>query len=278
MKLEAIVVCLQYSDFLRATLPHNKQFFNKIVVVTSPLDYETQRLCEFHNVQCVKTNAFYEDHPTIPNKAKGINVGLKHLQKDGWVLHLDADIWLPVHFRNILERYPLREECLYGIDRMMVNSYQEWDKYIRGGGKPMHEAWCYLHLNIFRIGERIVQYNDYGYVPIGFFQLWNPKGSGVHKYPVDIEGFDRTDVLFAKKFPRHNRDFIPDLACFHLASEVARQGQNWKGRKTKYFGPEHNKESCIIKFFKSLFHHHAKCKAKIKHWCRKRPKKYCPKD
>lgn len=56
MKLEAVIVCDNYSDFLAHTLPDNRILFDKIVVVTSFEDKETQRVCEFWHVQCIKTD------------------------------------------------------------------------------------------------------------------------------------------------------------------------------------------------------------------------------
>ena len=56
-KMEAVVVCDRYSDFLRCTLPANKHLFDRIVVVTSAEDRDTQRICEFHHVECIKTDA-----------------------------------------------------------------------------------------------------------------------------------------------------------------------------------------------------------------------------
>lgn len=240
-KLEAVVVCINYADFLAVTLPNNKNFFNKLVVVTDMQDTETPRVCEFNNVMCVRTNAMYREVVDgkvtgLPNKGIAINEGLKKLDMDGWVVQLDADIWLPTMTRSIIDRFPLRPESVYGIDRLMCNSYDDWIKYYYLG-KPIHEGWIYLHLHQFHVGQRIVKYNNDGFLPIGFFQLWNPKGSGIKDYPTSNEAFDRTDTLFSKRFPRQNREFMPDLACIHLASEEAHQGQNWYGRKTRKFAP-----------------------------------------
>jgi hypothetical protein len=238
MKFEAVVVCINYSDFLKVTLPHSKHQFAKLVVVTDTKDIETARVCEFYNVQCVKTDVFYRDGP-IANKALGINEGLKYLTCDDWVIQMDADIWLPPLTSNLLHRIPLEKDCLYGIDRMMCNSYNEWVNFVHSEGNNLvHEGWVYLHMHHFPIGQRIVDYNNDGYYPIGYFQLWNPRGSGVKDYPVEIVGYDRTDVLHAKKFDRLHRKLIPDFVCIHLASEEHDMGQNWKGRKTKMFGPD----------------------------------------
>jgi len=100
----------------------------------------------------------------------------------------------------------------------------------------------------FKIGTRLVQYRDGGYWPIGYFQLWNPSGSGVFEYPTDGVGYDRTDVVHLKKWEKHKRKFIPDFVVVHLSNELHGQGQNWHGRKTKLFKPEFK-----MKFFKKLY-------------------------
>lgn len=240
MKIEAVIVCINYADFLKITLPANKHHFDRLVIVTDEQDTETAKVCEFYNVQCIKTNAFYTDGSTKPNKALGINEGLKVLDKDGWVLHMDADIWLPPLARQILENHVFHSDCIYGIDRLMCNSYQEWIDFIHMNDdkKSIHEGWIYLHMHYFPVGQRIVQYQGDGYMPIGFFQFWNPKVSGVYTYPVENVGFDRTDVLHLKQFPREKRKFIPELVCVHLASEETYMGQNWNGRTSKKFLPE----------------------------------------
>jgi hypothetical protein len=236
MKLEAVVICINYADFLSITLPNNKSFFDKIVVVTDTQDTETARVCEFNNVECIKTDVFYTKKGSKPNKAKGINEGLKYLNKDAWVLHLDADIWLPALTRHNLDNYPLDPTCLYGIDRLMCDSFMDWMKYFYSG-KPVNEGWCYTHLDAFPVGTRLVKYHSEGYIPIGFFQLWNPSVSKITHYPEQNAAFDRTDTLFAQLFPKKSRRFIPDFAVIHLASEDTYQGQNWQGRISKPFRP-----------------------------------------
>jgi hypothetical protein len=225
-----------------------------MVVVTDTKDEETARVCEFNNVQCVKTDVFYDD-PNVrekPNKARGINEGLKQLSKDGWVLHMDSDIWLPCLTRHIIENYPLNDKSIYGIDRLMCNTYSDWVRYVYHG-KPLNEGWCYVHTDQFPMGVRIVKYHSEGYLPIGYFQLWNPNGSGVYDYPEVQASFDRTDVLHAQQFDREQRKFIPDVICIHLASENHKQGQNWFGRKTRPFRPMTFKEKFAFYWYRFTF-------------------------
>ena len=56
-KIEAVVVCDRYSDFSRCTLRANKHLSRPHpVVVTSPEDRDTQRICEFHHVRVLGTD------------------------------------------------------------------------------------------------------------------------------------------------------------------------------------------------------------------------------
>jgi hypothetical protein len=234
MKIEAVVVCVNYSDFLAHTLPHNKNHFNKIVIVTDTKDLETKKLCEYYNVQCVQTDAFYENGNKI-NKGKGINEGLKHLDGDGWVVHLDADIYLPPLTRSILENLELDDQTLYGIDRMMCPTYGDWMDFI-DNPSPLHEGWIYVHTTAFPLGVRIAEYKNKGWEPIGFFQMWNPTGSGVTEYPKEHGSVDRSDVLFAKLFSRAKRQLLPEIISIHIDSEkLVTMGKNWNGRKTAKF-------------------------------------------
>lgn len=251
MKLEAVIICVDYSDFLSNTLPYNKSMFDRMVVVTDKKDSKTKAVCEFWNVECVQTDDFYLDGP-MPNKARGINKGLEKLSKTDWVVQLDADIWLPPLTRHILQKQKLDKNCIYGIDRLMCENYEDWYNFLHINCKPIHEGWVYLHLDQFKIGTRIVQYHGEGYMPIGYFQLWHPEGSGVKSYPVEKAGYDRTDVVHLKQFTGDNRRFIPEIVCIHLSSETHAAGQNWFGRKTQLFRPKFHKDTKLRKFINKI--------------------------
>jgi hypothetical protein len=231
-KMEAVIVCDKYHDFLRETLPHNKTLFDRVVVVTSYEDKETQRVCEFYHVKCVKTDVLQTRHGEF-HKAKGINEGLKELEMTGWVAHLDADMWLPVLTREILKRANLDITMVYGIDRFVVKGMKEWIKF-KQDIRLQHEAETYIHMDAFPLGTRVMQGLG-GYAPIGFFQYWNPIGSNVFDYPAEHGTAARTDVRFAQLWPRAKRGFIPEIIGYHLESVDAHMAANWSGRTTKSF-------------------------------------------
>jgi glycosyltransferase involved in cell wall biosynthesis len=239
MYLEGVIICCDYSDFLAHTLPYNKNQFNKLIVVTDTKDTATKKLCEYHHVECLQTDVFYENGDTF-NKGKAINAGLEKLTLKGWVVQLDADIYLPPLTRGILDRIELDPQTIYGMDRLMCPNYESWIKFIENP-EFIQEAYIYIHPNAFPMGVRIAEYMSKGYEPIGYFQMWNPRASGIFEYPTQHGKADRTDVLHAKQFPRIKRQLLPEVLCIHLDSEgltVNNMGKNWNGRKTAWFGIE----------------------------------------
>lgn len=248
MYLEGIIICVNYADFLAHTLPHNRSHFNNLIVVTDTKDTKTKDVCDYYHVRCIQTDVFYDDGDNF-NKGKAINEGLKHLSKQGWVLHLDADIYMPPLTRYILDNLSLDTNKIYGVDRLMCPSYKEWIRYL-DNPTPIQESYVYVHLNAFPIGVRICEYNNKnaGYEPIGFFQLWNPLGSNVIDYPTQHDYCDRTDVIHVKKFDRNQRELLPEIVVIHLDSDKNAMGTNWQGRKTPPFGFDDIKIERKMKF------------------------------
>jgi hypothetical protein len=235
VKIEGVIACVNYGDFLAQTLPMNRHHFDRLVVVTQPEDRLTQKVCEHWHVECVHTDVF-RAHWKEFHKGKGINVGLSRLSCEDWLVHMDADIALPPLTREILERAQLDESMIYGIDRFMVANFHAWEKW---KCRPVlqHEDHIWVHPNSFPLGVRVCPQMYGGYVPIGFFQLWNGR-YGITRYPEHHSTAARTDVQHAVKWPRHKRALIPEIIGYHLESEPAPMGSNWNGRQTKSFDPE----------------------------------------
>lgn len=257
MIIEAVIVCVNYADFLAHTLPSTRSQFDRLVVVTDTKDLETKKLCEFYNVECVQTDVFYEGGDSF-NKGKGINKGLECLSLKGWVVHLDSDIYLPPLTRSILENLPLQNDKIYGADRLMCPSYELWDRFIRKPS-PIQDSWVFVHTDAFPMGVRLAEYKtpDGGYEPIGYFQMWNPEKSGVYRYPTEHGYADRTDVIHCKRWRREKRELLPEIIVIHLESERG-FGLNWKGRTTPEFAPQSKDtpkttEKRVFTFFRNLF-------------------------
>lgn len=232
-KLEAITISVNYADFLDEMLYRNKHHFDTFVVVTTHADKATQGVCAKHNVICVQTDAMTERGDTI-NKGHGINLGLAYMRQTGWILHLDSDIFLPDDFRNMLDKSRLQDDCIYGADRVNIVGRDSFTK-LQGSEnykRQFHHRYLLDVPHDAPLGARLI-HNEYGYCPIGFFQLWNAKDH--NRYPFNQGGAEHTDVLFALQWPINKRVLLPTVICYHVESEPAKMGTNWNGRKTKKF-------------------------------------------
>lgn len=241
MKIECVMVSVNYGDFLAWTLPLNRAHFDKIAVVTIHTDVQTQNLCKYYDVECVITHSFYHNNARF-QKSRGINDGLKALGRDAWVVHMDADVVLPPRTKEILQKVHLEEDCIYGIDRMMCESFDAWlHQFVNPA--QLHEENIFIKPNLFdtfgvRVGLLGKDALADGYAPIGFFQLWNPAVSNVHEYTMEAPTAGKDDMLFSLKWPRRRRQLLPELIAIHLESRTpGKMGSNWEGRVTPPFLP-----------------------------------------
>ena len=234
--LEAVVTCVNHADFLAHTLPMNVGHMDKMVVVTAPEDKDTQRVARYWGVSCVLTDQFRTRWGDF-RKGAGINVGLETCARTDWLLHLDADIALPPVFRNYIENAKLNTRMIYGCDRAEFKSYRNWQRYY--GNPQLHtdgDASCFidpLHHGQ-RLGTRLHFGHKGGYVPLGFFQMWNA-ASGILTYQEGHTDAAREDNEFATRWPRSRRGFLPEIVAYHLESEDAPMAVNWRGRTTRPF-------------------------------------------
>jgi hypothetical protein len=239
-KIEAIVICDGYADFLRETLPANLPHFERVVVVTGYDDRETLDLCRQLSVECIPTDVQHKDGDAF-NKGRMVDLGLSYCRRDDWVLHLDADMYLPPMTRRLIEWANPDPACIYGVDRVRCIGWHNWQRYLsqHPTRRTGHDYHCRVNPPDMPLGARIAYADHDGYVPIGFFQLFH--GSHKRRYPRhQAESAEHTDVLFSLQWPRDKRRLLEEVIGIHLESEEAPLGANWKGRRTKRFEYERN--------------------------------------
>jgi hypothetical protein len=243
--IEAVTVCAKakgyersYADIAAYTFPQMKRQVDRLLVVTSPDDVETKDLCHRLNIELLETDDFSRDGDAF-NKGRGIERGLAMLAHDEWLLHIDADIYLPDDFRESLLDADLDPRTIYGADRVCLVGWEAFDKWRqRGTSRQFH---CFQHTYGVPLGARWVEIR-YGYVPIGFFQLWHESAAGrkgirTRRYPEWHANAARADVKFALQWDRKHRQLLPEVIVGHIEPHTSAMGANWEGRTTRPFGP-----------------------------------------
>jgi hypothetical protein len=206
-KIDAIIVSVDYNDFLSITLESTSKLFN-VTVVTSPNDKECQELCEKYNVNCVISERIYENG-AIFNKGKAINDGIKSLKNPEWILLLDADIYVKSDFSDVLKRTDIRPKNLLICKRLIVEDYDSFIKW--------------------KLGEEVGSMERAK--GFGYFQMFNINKFRKNDiiFPEDSDDASFSDLTFRDKFSKNEIEI--DTYVVHLG----RTYQNWKGRKTDNF-------------------------------------------
>jgi hypothetical protein len=128
-KIEAVIICVNYSDFLHLNLFKNLKHFDNIIVVTHENDYDTLKtILEYSNsdrIKAITTDVFHQNGAKF-NKGLAINIGFKELKYKDWVITLDSDIILPDNFRKQFLKFAQDIECSYSARRYDIQSYNEW--------------------------------------------------------------------------------------------------------------------------------------------------------
>ena len=130
-KIELIIVCKNYSDFLEITLPLNKKHFDNIIIATSLDDSGTQNLCKKEDVNCLIYPDFYKNNSKF-NKGGAINFAIHNLKFKDWVVFLDSDIIMPNNFRELLDINTIDINKFYGSYRRFIPTQKDYIDFING--------------------------------------------------------------------------------------------------------------------------------------------------
>jgi hypothetical protein len=221
-KIVAVMVCVDFSDYLEQTLTLNSKLVDEIIVVTSSKDLATRNICEkYSNVTTIVTECFYENGCTF-NKGKALNKALATIPHHvgTWVLITDADIVLPLNFKEYFKPRRLNTAVLYGAPRHFAYNRETYDKFTASGSRNY---------------SLLDAYYSPGNMPIGYFQFFsslNLKRRGLTSpsaYPEGHDDASYSDLVFCKKFS--TRTTLKQLHVIHLG--VA--GINHRGRISPLF-------------------------------------------
>jgi hypothetical protein len=220
IKVDVIIVSVDYNDILPITLESIPSLFN-VTVVTSPNDTICQEICKRFEVNCIVTKRMYEDNAVF-NKGKAINEGLKSIQNPDWILLLDADIYLQSDFKDLINSN-MDINTLITCKRLIVKNGDDFIKWKNGEdvGKM----------------ERAKGY--------GYFQLFNINCQSNRKffYSEDYTDASYSDLEFRDRF-KIKREL--NTYVVHLGET----NQNWSGRISKIFSNDTN--NLVFSLLKNL--------------------------
>lgn len=195
----AIMVSIDYGDYLSWTLPANCDKFDRAVVVTTQEDSETQAICRsVENTIVLLTERLHLDGAAF-NKAAMVREAQELVHEhypESWVLILDADILLPTELSDY-DITSLDRKALYGLERIDYETFENWQDDL---GQP------------------------YAFRMAGYFQLYFDKG---RLYPPSSPDCRVCDIDFQDLFESSGN--LPGCrAVKHLGVEL----QNSAGRRT----------------------------------------------
>jgi glycosyl transferase family 2 len=216
LRLSALIVCVNYWDFLRRTLPLNREHFDEIVVVTASGDEDTMHVCADLDVACCVTDEFYSGNAPF-NKGRAINHALHSLANPKWLALMDADIVLPPTFRRHLGSFGLHPAKLYTCERYVCDTPDLWDKIQRGAthlyNQQLYPAEHFLYIPPWDQITRRLE------LPLGYLQIAHSGGVLQELgYPTSSDNANWSDVEFSRCYPAGDRVWIDGMRVIHLGA------------------------------------------------------------
>lgn len=199
-----ITVCVEFADILELTLPHNREQFERFLVVTHPEDEATIEVAQQNNAEVLLTEIFYARGAKF-NKWAALQQGLDFLNHTGWLVIMDSDIAIP---KEVSRQLIPDETCLYTPRRL--------DCRIIAQGIPEQKHWKrYKHVN---------SREEFA----GYFQMFHTECDVLQERPWFRNDWDWAgtgDTLFQRRWP-DKRQVRPAFEVMHLGTPYL----NWAGR------------------------------------------------
>lgn len=237
--VSAVVVCVDYDDYLEKTLPLNSRHFDSFTVVTDEHDYRTKDLCTRFGVEWIVSERLHENSAVFA-KGKGINDGLEWLDVIGgteWTLVMDADVILSDSFRENLLKLTLNPGALYYTRRWGPEDIDAIPPLMNALARGEDWQWIYKNFaNTHQAKFTGRDGNDLEHYPFGYFQLFNRRALSLRErgreiYPENSTTAESDDLQFATSVFGLSRCASLPTPLFDVIHLPHGQYQeNWTGR------------------------------------------------
>ena len=211
MRIIAITICINYSDYLSGILANAEQF-DRWIIVTTPEDRATISLCRSENLEIYTSDELGpggEAFDSAFSKHVLINAAISHVKGDedtSWIVLVDADTLLPKNFRTVVEGTKLYPRALYGLQGRRI--CESWEEFTALRNASPWRVNLTVHENI-----------------MGYFQMFRIDQENI-RYPVaKLAAMQHDDIAFQYAFKSQLRRIIP-LSALHIGPAV----ENWSGR------------------------------------------------
>lgn len=193
-----VCLCIDYSDFLAETLPHNRPLFTKFYVITERRDTKTVEIASANDCILLYTSKTHENGSSF-NYSGIMYEAQKYihpLYPSSWIVKLDADIYVPDSIWSDIAITTLNKNGIYGLTRHVYNTMDDY------------KSGCISCIDKGDLGV------------VGYFQLyWNKR----KYYPKWSKNCSACDLAFMRHFSiQQTFPFI----CLHFGEKRT----NWDGR------------------------------------------------
>ena len=227
--ITALLVSVNYSDYLEIALPYNSLQFDQIIILTIESDKSCQEACsKYSNVKClVFPDDILKKNGKVFNKGAILNKGLEYLNDIGysdWLVLTDSDIIFPENFREVLLSKEKDSNILYGMIRRHCIDLQTFKLFTQTK-------------NPNRLRHQKNEFPFIGYCQTFIYQA--NKFKFVEHYDAE-----RSDILFLKHFydqfnymralKNRPENFVM-LSDTDFVIHLGEHKKNWKGRVTVPF-------------------------------------------
>ena len=219
--ITALLVSVNYSDYLEVVLPCNTFQFDQIIVLTIESDKECQDLCsKYSNVKClVFPDEILKKSGKAFNKGAIINKGFQYLNEIGyqdWLVMTDSDIIFPENFKELMSSKEKDPNVIYGMERRHCLTKSVLNEYLKSRDINIliHDApW----------------FDDLG---AGFCQIFMYKANKFTFFEND--NADASDLKFVKQYFGHE-EAAEILTISDFVVHLGLSWQNWWGRRSELF-------------------------------------------